>query len=222
MSSAAAGGTNQTSGDHNEAFVTGEPGTQAEFSATSAVSAEAQQGDGPAAASASGSGSSGQTVETVAVAVSCNADFAVAACPIAVVAVGINSASAASENGVVSVGLEGAAATSNSANASETTMRSYEGLGFGDDRAITRMLSAVRSELSRLSADTEQLKAEMAAHDEQRAVGAPAGDTTKAEAAQRDKRTGAAAKPKPASDAKPDGPENDGKPGGSGKTPGGL
>jgi hypothetical protein len=197
MSSAAAGGANKASKEHNEAIVTADQFAGGEFAATSAVSAEAQQGDGPAAASASGSGTSGGTVDTTAVAVSCNGDFAVAACPIGVVAVGLNSASAASEMGVVAVGMEGAAATSNSANSSEVTVRSYEGMGFGDDRAVSRMLGAIRGELNRLSADTAKLKDalaehEMAAAGEPGAAGAeaaPAKADTAAEAASGGKRS---------------------------------
>lgn len=164
MSSAAAGGANKTTKMDNEANIDAsmlEGATHGEFAATSAVSAEAQQGDGPAAASASGSGSTGVNVETVAVAVSCGKDYAVAACPVAVVAVGVNSASAGSENGVVAVGVEGAAASSNSANSSETTMRDHQGFSFGDDPAVVRLLGAIRGELSRLAADNEAIKTEL-------------------------------------------------------------
>lgn len=164
MSSAAAGGANKTTKMDNEANIDAamlEGGAYGEFAVTSAVSAEAQQGDGPAAASASGSGSTGVNVETVAVAVSCGKDYAVAACPVAVVAVGVNSASAGSENGVVAVGLEGAAASSNSANSSETAMRDHQGFSFGDDPAVVRLLGAIRGELNRLAADNEAIKSEL-------------------------------------------------------------
>jgi hypothetical protein len=216
MSSAAAGGANKTTKMDNEANIDAsmlEGGAQGEFAATSAVSAEAQQGDGPAAASASGSGSTGVNVETVAVAVSCGKDYAVAACPVAVVAVGVNSASAGSENGVVAVGLEGAAASSNSANSSETAMRDHQGFSFGDDPAVVRLLGAIRGELNRLSADSEAIKSELGWTDALDEAEAP---VAKAEAATRDKHAKAdrATKPdaEPGRDAKPDA---DKKPGGT-------
>ncbi|MBK1667749.1 hypothetical protein CKO28_06845 [Rhodovibrio sodomensis] len=212
MSSAAAGGANKTTKMDNEANIDAgmlDGGAQGEFAATSAVSAEAQQGDGPAAASASGSGSTGVTVETVAVAVSCGKDYAVAACPVAVVAVGVNSASAGSENGVVAVGLEGAAASSNSANSSETAMRDHQGFSFGDDPAVVRLLGAIRGELNRLSADNEAIKAELGWVDPEVDDDAP---IAKAEAATSDKHAAADSTAKSDSAGKRDG---DKKPGGS-------
>lgn len=158
MSSAAAGGTNKISGARNKAAVTADKATGGEFAATSAVSAEAQQGHGPAAASASGSGTSAEGVDTTAVAVSCNGDFAVAACPIGVVAVGLNSASAAAQTGVVAVGPEGVAATSNAANASEVAVRAEETAGGQADAGLRGMLEVIRGELDRLADDTAELK----------------------------------------------------------------
>lgn len=123
MSSAAAGTTKGTSGQDNRAEAGGDTcpscGGQLNYAATSAVSAEAEQGDGPASASATSSGVSENAAATSAVSVACGSDYAAAACDFGVVAVGPNSAAAASQVGVATTGPHGGAASSNAANASQ-------------------------------------------------------------------------------------------------------
>jgi hypothetical protein len=97
-------------------------GRAGQLGATSAVSAEAEQGDGPAAASATSSAVADGIADTSAVSVVAAPNYAAAACDFGVVAVGPFGASAASEVGVAAVGPSGAAATSNAANSSSVAV----------------------------------------------------------------------------------------------------
>lgn len=111
MSSASAGSTSQNSGEKNYAETAGKEcptcGRNAAFSATSAVSAEAEQGNGPAAASASSSAVSESAVQTSAVSVCVGTEYAAAACDFGAVVVGPNSAAAVGKTGAVAVGPTG-------------------------------------------------------------------------------------------------------------------
>ncbi len=104
-------------------------GRVAPIGATSAVSAEAEQGDGPAAASATSSAVGEGVAHTSAVSVVAAPNYAAAACDFGVVAVGPAGASAASQVGVAAVGPGGVAATSNAANSSHVAVN-------GDGRAV--------------------------------------------------------------------------------------
>lgn len=111
MSSASAGSTSNNSGDNNYAQTSGKEcptcGRAAGFSATSAVSAEAEQGNGPSAASASSSAVSESAVQTSAVSVCVGTEYAAAACDFGAVAVGPNCAAAVGKTGAVAVGPAG-------------------------------------------------------------------------------------------------------------------
>ena len=123
MSSASAGSLTSATMAKNAAKTNakkrGSKGSE-NFGGTSACSAEAEQGEGPAAASATSSAVGDQDTSTTAVSSVASSDYAAASCPIAVVAVGPNSASAASEAGTVSVSPNGAAAATPAANGSKT------------------------------------------------------------------------------------------------------
>jgi hypothetical protein len=109
-------------------------GRVAQIGATSAVSAEAEQGDGPAAASATSAAVGEGVAHTSAVSVVAAPNYAAAACDFGVVAVGPAGASAASQVGVVAVGPGGAAASSNAANSSHVAV-SGDGLAVIDEPA---------------------------------------------------------------------------------------
>jgi hypothetical protein len=122
MSSAAAGTAKDVTTDDNAATADLATGTAQLPAVCSTTSAEAEQGDGPAAASASASGSADGRTDTMAVTASCSTDFAAAACPIGVVAVGRHAASAAGRHGAVSVSLTSASASGTAANGSKVAI----------------------------------------------------------------------------------------------------
>lgn len=111
MSSASAGSTSDNSKDRNYAETSSRTcpscGSTRGFSATCAVSAEAEQGNGPAAASASSSAVSEKEVKTTAVSVCVGAEYAAAACNFGAVVVGPHTAAAVGQSGAVAVGPAG-------------------------------------------------------------------------------------------------------------------
>ena len=123
MSSAAAGSRNDaTQGKNAASSDVPSSGGDQNPAVCSTTSAEAEQGDGPAAASASAAGSSGGQTTTTAVSTSASTDYAAAACPVAVVAIGPDSAAAASEKCAASVSLTAASASGTAANAVDTSV----------------------------------------------------------------------------------------------------